>query len=82
MTASRRLVPIIFVILALVTVGMSIVRTNAEQAASMTEAAQSFLETLRKKHSKILLELKLGKLTDAVLDVLNEVAKETSKQYE
>ena len=43
---------------------------------------QSFLETLRKKHSKILLELKLGKLTDAVLDVLNEVAKETSKQYE
>ncbi|MAC92435.1 MAG: F0F1 ATP synthase subunit alpha [Flavobacteriaceae bacterium] len=43
---------------------------------------QSFLETLRKKHSKILLELKLGKLTDGVLDVLNEVAKETSKQYE
>ena len=43
---------------------------------------QSFLETLRKKHSKTLLELKLGKLTDAVLDVLNEVAKETSKQYE
>ena len=43
---------------------------------------QSFLETLRKRHSKILLELKLGKLTDAVLDVLNEVAKETSKQYE
>jgi len=43
---------------------------------------QSFLETLRKKHSKILLELKSGKLTDAVLDVLNEVAKETSKQYE
>ena len=46
MTASRRLVPIVFVILALVTVGMSIVRTNAEQAATMTEAAQSFLETL------------------------------------
>jgi F-type H+-transporting ATPase subunit alpha len=42
---------------------------------------QSFLETLRKKHSKTLSELKLGKLTDEVLDVLNEVAKETAKQY-
>ena len=42
---------------------------------------QSFLETLRKKHSKTLPELKLGKLTDEVLDVLNEVAKETAKQY-
>ena len=42
---------------------------------------QSFLETLRKKHSKTLAELKAGKLTDEVLDVLNAVAKETSKQY-
>ena len=46
MTAPRRLVPIVFVILAIITVGMSIVRTNAEQAATMTEAAQAFLETL------------------------------------
>jgi F-type H+-transporting ATPase subunit alpha len=42
---------------------------------------QSFLETLRKKHSKTLSELKLGKLTDEVLDVLNEVAEKTAKQY-
>ena len=42
---------------------------------------QSFLETLRKKHSKVLAELKAGKLTDEVLDALNAVAKETSKQY-
>jgi F-type H+-transporting ATPase subunit alpha len=42
---------------------------------------QSFLDTLRKKHSKTLAELKAGKLTDEVLDVLNAVAKETSKQY-
>jgi F-type H+-transporting ATPase subunit alpha len=42
---------------------------------------QSFLETLRNRHSKTLAELKAGKLTDEVLDVLNAVAKETSKQY-
>src|SRR6056300_1437243 len=42
---------------------------------------QSFLETLRKKHSKTLAELKAGKLTDEVIDVLNAVAKETTKQF-
>jgi F-type H+-transporting ATPase subunit alpha len=43
---------------------------------------QAFLETLRKKHKKTLTELKAGKLTDAVLDTLNAVAKETSAQFE
>jgi len=42
---------------------------------------QSFLETLRKKHSNVLADLKAGKLTDEVLDALNAVAKEISKQY-
>ena len=42
---------------------------------------QSFLETLRKKHSNVLADLKAGKLTDEVLDTLNAVAKEISKQY-
>ena len=42
---------------------------------------QSFLETLRKKHAETLTELKAGKLTDEVLDVLNVVAKETAKQF-
>jgi F-type H+-transporting ATPase subunit alpha len=42
---------------------------------------QSFLETLRKKHAETLTELKAGKLTDEVLDVLNAVAKETAKQF-
>ena len=46
------------------------------------EFENSYLETLRKKHSKELAELKAGKLTDNVLDVLNAVAKETAKQYE
>jgi F-type H+-transporting ATPase subunit alpha len=39
------------------------------------------LETLRKKHAETLTELKAGKLTDEVLDVLNAVAKETAKQF-
>mgnify|MGYP003302989897 FL=1 len=43
---------------------------------------QNFLETLRKKHKKTLAELKAGKLTDAVLDTLNAVAKDTSAQFE
>ncbi|MEO2100205.1 MAG: F0F1 ATP synthase subunit alpha [Flavobacteriaceae bacterium] len=43
---------------------------------------QSFLETLRKKHKKTLAELKAGKLSDAVLDTLNAVAKKTSAQFE
>jgi F-type H+-transporting ATPase subunit alpha len=49
---------------------------------SVKEFEQNFLETLRKKHKKILEELKAGKLTDAVLDTLNTVAKETSAQFE
>ena len=49
---------------------------------SVKEFEQNFLETLRKKHKKILEELKAGKLTDAVLDTLNKVAKETSAQFE
>ena len=43
---------------------------------------QSYLETLRKKHKKTLAELKAGKLTDAVIDTLNAVAKETAAQFE
>ena len=43
---------------------------------------QSYLETLRKKHQKTLAELKAGKLTDAVIDTLNAVAKETAAQFE
>lgn len=41
-----RLIPIVFVILAVVTAGAAIVRSNADQAAAMAEAAQAFLETL------------------------------------
>jgi len=37
---------------------------------------------LRKKHKKTLAELKAGKLTDAVIDTLNAVAKETAAQFE
>jgi F-type H+-transporting ATPase subunit alpha len=43
---------------------------------------QSYLETLRKKHKKTLGELKAGKLTDAVIDTLNAIAKETAAQFE
>ena len=46
MTVSARLVPIVFVLLAIITAGTSVVRSNADQVASMTEAAQAFLETL------------------------------------
>jgi F-type H+-transporting ATPase subunit alpha len=49
---------------------------------SVKEFEQNFLETLRKKHKKTLAELKAGKLTDAVLDTLNSVAKDTSAQFE
>ena len=42
---------------------------------------QSYLETLRKKHKKTLAELKAGKLTDAVIDTLNAVAKEIAAQF-
>ena len=46
------------------------------------EFETAFLSTLKKKHKKVLSELKSGKLTDSVLDTLNSVAKETSKACE
>ncbi|MGA0431736.1 MAG: F0F1 ATP synthase subunit alpha [Flavobacteriaceae bacterium] len=46
------------------------------------EYEQVYLETLRNKHSDVLAMLKQGKLTDEVLDTLNEVAAQTAKQYE
>ncbi len=46
MKLTARLVPIVFVVLALVTAGAATMRENAEQAASMTEAAHAFLGTL------------------------------------
>jgi F-type H+-transporting ATPase subunit alpha len=49
---------------------------------SVKEFEQNYLETLRNNHKKTLEELKVGKLTDAVLDTLNAVAKETSAQFE
>ena len=49
---------------------------------SVKEFEQNYLETLRTKYKKTLEELKAGKLTDAVLDTLNAVAKETSAQFE
>ena len=49
---------------------------------SVKEFEQNYLETLRNKHKNTLEELKAGKLTDAVLDTLNAVAKETSAQFE
>jgi F-type H+-transporting ATPase subunit alpha len=42
----------------------------------------SFLSNLKKKNKKVLAELKIGKLTDEVLETLNKVAKETSKAFE
>jgi F-type H+-transporting ATPase subunit alpha len=42
---------------------------------------RSFIETLRKKHNDTLKDLKAGKLTDEVIDVLNAVAKETATQF-
>ncbi|MGA0211819.1 MAG: F0F1 ATP synthase subunit alpha, partial [Flavobacteriaceae bacterium] len=41
---------------------------------------RSFIETLRKKHNATLKDLKAGKLTDEVIDVLNAVAKEIATQ--
>lgn len=43
---------------------------------------QSFLETLRGSHQDTLDTLKAGKLTDEVIEVLNQVASDTAKQYE
>jgi F-type H+-transporting ATPase subunit alpha len=45
------------------------------------EFETAFLSTLKKKHKKILAELKSGKLSDNVLDTLNTVAQETSKAF-
>ena len=42
----------------------------------------AFLTTLKKKHKKTLAELKVGKLTDNVLDTLNTLAQEISKAFE
>lgn len=42
---------------------------------------RSFIDTLRKKHNDTLKDLKAGKLTDEVIDVLNAVAKETATQF-
>ncbi len=41
----------------------------------------SFLEHLRKNHPKTLSELKLGKLTDDALDVLNDSAASIARQF-
>ena len=49
---------------------------------SVKEFEKNYLETLRKKHNKILKDLKAGKLTDEALDTLNSVAKEISSQFE
>jgi F-type H+-transporting ATPase subunit alpha len=46
------------------------------------EFETSFLESLKKNHSKTLTSLKAGKLTDDVLDALNSTAAETSKLFE
>ena len=48
---------------------------------SVKEFEKNYLDTLRKNHNKILKDLKVGKLTDEVLDTLNSVAKETSSQF-
>ena len=41
----------------------------------------SYLEYLNKNHSEILAKLKLGKLTDDVVDTLNDTAQKISKQF-
>ena len=46
MKVSARLVPIVFVALAIVTAGAATMADNAEQTASMAKAATAFLETL------------------------------------
>jgi F-type H+-transporting ATPase subunit alpha len=46
------------------------------------EFETAFLSTLKKKHKKVLGELKAGKLTDNVLDTRNSVAQEPSKAFE
>ena len=46
------------------------------------EFETTFLTTLKKKHNKVLAELKAGKLTDNVLYTLNNLSEETSKLFE
>lgn len=46
------------------------------------EFETAFLTILKKKHKKVLAELKSGKLTDNAIDTLNVVAQETSKAFE
>ena len=46
MKVSARLVPLAFVVLAIVTAGAATLQDKAGQAASMAEAAQAFLDTL------------------------------------
>ena len=45
------------------------------------EFEKNFIEILKAKHSKALETLKAGKLTDEVIDVLNNVAKDLSADY-
>ncbi len=42
----------------------------------------AFLSNLKKNNKKVLSELKAGKISDEVLEVLNKVAEETSKAFE
>ena len=42
----------------------------------------AFLSNLRKNNKKVLTELKGGKISDEVLEILNKVAEETSKVFE
>ena len=46
MKVSARLVPLVFVVLAIVTAGAATMQDKAGQTASMAEAAQAFLDTL------------------------------------
>ena len=46
------------------------------------EFETAFLTTLKKKHNKVLAELKAGNMTDNVLDTLNNLSEETSKLFE
>ena len=46
------------------------------------EFETAFLSTLKKKHNKVLAELKAGNMTDNVLDTLNNLSEETSKIFE
>ena len=46
------------------------------------EFETAFLNTLKKKHKKTMVELKTGKLSDNAIDILNALAQETSKAFE